>query len=121
MKKVIILAYLIVNILFLSSCSPDKSVVISKDYMTITYNSHIYRLTQYDVTKPDDCDVVNATVEDEDSLLYYMIPLFYDKVYISPSENNYLWLSTTTNYTHNYSFEQIAYSKNILTYELDEQ
>ena len=120
MKKVIILAYLIVNILFLSSCSPDKSVVISKDYMTITYNSHIYRLTQYDVTKPDDCDVVNATVEDEDSL-YYMIPLFYDNVYISPSENNYLWLSTTTDCTDNVSFEEIANSKNILTYELDEQ
>lgn len=119
MKKVIILAYLIVNILFLSSCSPDKSVVISKDYMTISYNSHIYKLTEYDITKPDDCDKVNATVEDEDSL-YYMIPLFYDKVYVSPSENNYLWLSTTTDYTDNVSFEEIANSKNILTYELDE-
>lgn len=119
MKKVIILTYIIVSILFLSSCSADSSVVISRDYMTIGYNSHLYELVDYDITKPEDCYETNATVEGENSL-YYMTPLFYDKVYISQSENDYLWLSTTTDYTDNPSFEEIANSKDILTYKLEE-
>ncbi|MGN0477270.1 MAG: NTF2 fold immunity protein [Ruminococcus sp.] len=46
-----------------------------------------------------------------------MNPLFYDKVYISQSENDYLWLSTTTDCTDNSSFEEISSTKNILTYK----
>ena len=105
--------------MFLSSCSANSSVVISKDYMTISYNSHLYELVDYDITKPEDCNETNATVEGESSL-YYMTPLFYDKVYISNSEEDYLWLSTTTDYTDNPLFEEIAKSKTILTYKLEE-
>ena len=118
MKKVIVLTCIIVSVLFLSSCSADNSVVISKDYMTISYNSHLYKLVDYDITKPEDCYETNATVEGENSL-YNVTPLFYDKVYISQSEKDYLWLSTTTDYTDNPSFEEIANSKDILTYKLE--
>ncbi len=117
-RNYLFLILLIFNILFLASCGPDDNVVISEDYMSISYDSQKYNLVNYSMDMPDDCYETDATVENED-FLYYILPLFYDKVYISESAKDYIWLSTTKDYTDNEKFEEIVKLNPVLTYKID--
>lgn len=116
-KIIVILTILMISLLF-TACKPDNNIVISDDYMSINCSSQKYNLVDYEVDMPDDCYEMDASVENE-NFLYYLLPLFYDKVYLSNSTDDYVWLSTTTDCTDNENFEEIANTHTILTYKID--
>ncbi len=112
----ILLVVTICMCLFASCGIPDENIVISEDYMTITYNSEEYSLSEYYVSMPDDCVVYETPTVENANFWHYLLPISGDTVHISNSEPAYLWLTTETDHTDNEKFAEIQEKNSTLLY-----